>query len=78
MKARIINGIVGEILTPIDGFSIEDCFHPQLIAMCVDVADEVQVGWVQQEDGSFAAPVVVAPVEEAPVETPTETPTEPV
>ncbi len=41
MKARIINGIVGEILTPIDGFSIEDCFHPQLIAMCIDVADEV-------------------------------------
>lgn len=69
MKARILNGVVGEILMPIDGFAIEDCFHPQVLAMCVDVADEVQVGWVQQEDGTFAAPVVEetpTPIEETP------------
>lgn len=56
MKARIIDGKIGEILVPIQGFELEDCFHPQLIAMCVDVADDAQVGWVQQEDGTFAAP----------------------
>lgn len=68
MKARIIDGKIAEILVPVDGFSVEECFHSSVLAQCVDVADDVQAGWVQQEDGSFAAPV--APVVE-------ETPTEP-
>lgn len=81
MKARIIDGKIAEILVPVAGFSVEECFHSSILAQCVDVADDVQVGWVQQEDGSFAAPVVVTPaetpVEEAPATTPTETPAEP-
>ena len=68
MKARIINGKIAEILVPVSGFSVEECFHSSILEQCTDVADEAQVGWAQQEDGSFAAPVV---------ETPTETPTEP-
>lgn len=58
MKARIVNDTVVEILTAVPGYLIEDCFHPNILAQCVDVADEVQVGWVKQEDGTFAAPVV--------------------
>lgn len=58
MKARIVNDTVVEILTAVNGHSIEECFHPTLLAQCEDVSDEVQVGWVRQEDGSFAAPVV--------------------
>ena len=62
MKARIVNGTVVEILTPISGFSIEQCFHPSILAQCVDLEHGMQVGWVKQEDGSFAAPE--APPEE--------------
>lgn len=63
MKARIVNDTVVEILTPVNGHSIEQCFHPDILAQCIDVTDGIQVGWVRQEDGSFAAPVV----EETPV-----------
>jgi hypothetical protein len=63
MKAQIINGKIAEILVPVAGFSLEECFHPSVLAQCTDVADEAQVGWVQQEDGSFAAPIVEAPAE---------------
>lgn len=56
MYARVHNKVVFEILKPVDGFAIEDCFHPQVLAACTAVSDEVQIGWVQQEDGSFAAP----------------------
>ena len=58
MKARLLNKSIIEILIPVPGFEVEDCFHPSIIAQCVDVADDVQVGWVQQEDGSFLAPPV--------------------
>ena len=81
MYARVHNKVVTEILKPVDGFAIEDCFHPQVLSACIAVADDVQAGWVQQEDGSFAAPVVETPVEtpaeEAPSTTPTETSAEP-
>jgi hypothetical protein len=63
MKARVSNDVIIEILVPVAGYAIEDCFHPDILAQCIDVAEDVQVGWVKQEDGSFAAPVV----EETPV-----------
>lgn len=71
MLAKVQNNVVIEIFRPVDGFAIEDCFHPQVLSACTAVSDEVQVGWVQQEDGSFAAPVV-----ETPPETPPTTPLE--
>lgn len=71
---RIVNNVVAEIVTPIDGFDIADCFAPAIVATLYSVADDVQAGWIKQDDGSFAAPVVeevVTPgVEE--VVTPTE------
>jgi hypothetical protein len=70
---RIVDNAVAEIVTPIDGFMIEDCFAPAIVATLCPVADDVQAGWIKQEDGSFAAPVVeevvaeeVVPVEPAP------------
>lgn len=58
MKARIVNDAVVEILTAVPGYLIEDCFHPNILAQCVDVPEDAQVGWIKQEDGTFAAPVV--------------------
>lgn len=56
--ARIQNNVVAEILVPVDGFTIDQCFHPSIIATCEQVEDEVQANWVKQEDGSFVAPEV--------------------
>jgi len=84
--ARIQNNVVAEIVKPIDGFSIEQCFHPELVKTMVFCSDEVQVGWAYKpetgqfsEDGNFPdlpTPETVepeVPVEpEAPVESPAE------
>lgn len=70
MKARIIDGKIAEILVPVAGFSVEECFHSSILAQCVDVADEAQV------DDVYIPPTPVQPTVEAPAETPTE-PTEP-
>ena len=54
--ARIIENTIIEVLRPVPSFTAEQCFHPSLIAMCEMVGDDVQVGWVRQEDGTFADP----------------------
>ena len=64
MKARIQNNKVVEILVPIAGYRIEDCFHPDILAQCVDVTDGMQVGDV------YTPPVVEEVVEETPPEEP--------
>jgi hypothetical protein len=64
--ARITNGVVGDVIVPIQGFRIEECFHPDVLALYVTVADDVQAGWVLTE-GGFAAPEPEPePEEEAP------------
>ena len=71
--ARIHEGYVTEICTPIEGFTIEQCFHVSLVDQMIPCGDEVQGGWAYA-DGVFTAPVAIepAPAEPAPVE-----PTEP-
>lgn len=78
--ARIIDGVVSDFIAPLEGFTIEQCFHPDILAMYIQVDDEVQAGWVVTEDGIVdpnapepePEPEVPAeeeaPVEEAPVE----------
>ena len=77
--ARIHDGVVIEVLKPIDGFDIEDCFHPDILANTVPVGDDVQLGWILTDAGivdpDAPAPEPVA-VEETLVteEAPTEAP----
>jgi hypothetical protein len=54
--ARIQNNVVAEILVPVEGFTLDQCFHPSIINQCQEVEDDVQPTWIKQEDGSFAAP----------------------
>jgi hypothetical protein len=72
MKSRLVNNVIVEILVPVRGFSIEDCFHSDILRQCVDTPDDAQVGWVLQEDGSYqdaegnvvyTPPVISEPVE---------------
>ena len=65
--ARINDGTVVEVLKPIDGFDISDCFHTDILADCVPCGDDVQPGWIVTEDG-IVAPEPEAPAEEAPAE----------
>jgi uncharacterized protein (DUF2236 family) len=44
MKARIVNGVIVEILSPLPGFTIEQCFHPAVLAGCIDHEDGMVVG----------------------------------
>lgn len=67
--ARIIDGVVSDFIAPLEGFTIEQCFHPDILEMYIQVDDEVQTGWVVTEDGIVDPnPPEEAPAEEAPAE----------
>jgi hypothetical protein len=53
--ARIHEGAVIEICVPIEGFTIEQCFHVDLVDQMVSCADDVQPGWTYA-DGVFTDP----------------------
>jgi hypothetical protein len=53
--ARIVNGKVHEICVPVEGFTIDECFHPDLVAQMVACTDDVKHGW-SYADGVFTAP----------------------
>jgi len=65
---RIVDNAVLEIVTPIEGFMIEDCFVPEIVATLTLISDDVQIGWIKQDDDSFVDPTaeVVTPVVEEP------------
>ena len=42
--ARIVEGKIVEFLNPIPGFTLGECFHPDILSQCKQVADEAQVG----------------------------------
>ena len=75
--ARIIDDVVSDVIVPIEGFTIEECFHPDVLAQYTPVPDDAQPGWVLTEVGVVdpnapepepEAPVEETTVEEAPVE----------
>jgi len=72
--ARIENNFVTEICFPIPGFTIDQCYHQNIVSKLVECAEEVEVGW-SYNDNVFAEPVeevvIAEPVEEVVVEEPT-------
>jgi len=83
MKLRVYNDVVIEILKPIPGFTIEQSFHPDLLAACFDWDGQAEVGWIHNGNGTFRHPDAPAPEpaptpepEPVPVETPVEPPVE--
>jgi hypothetical protein len=64
--ARILGNTVLEVVKPIEGFSIEQCFHPDLIKNMVQCPADVQAGWsYDSETNAFTAPAEPAPEEPA-------------
>lgn len=78
MQARLLNRTVVEILNAVPGFSIEQCFHPDILAASINTPIDVETGWTIEEDGTIKdaeGSVQYAPPQpEAPVESPTEEP----
>ena len=74
MRVRLVNQTVVEILNAVPGFSVEQCFHPDIIAASVEAPDDVETGWLYGEDGTFTPPElpVAEPVEDAAPEEPTD------
>ena len=62
MYARVQNNTVVEILKPVAGFSLEQCFHADLLEGGSYVEDTVQVGWVLHE-GNFVDPTTITHTE---------------
>jgi hypothetical protein len=44
MKARIQNGVIVEFLQAVEGHSIYECFHPAILAQCVDFVEGMNIG----------------------------------
>lgn len=56
--ARIQNNVVVEIITPVDGASVHDMFHPDLVKTFMEIGDsEVTYGWgFDPDNGGWIAP----------------------
>ena len=72
MKAIFNGNKVAQILTPINGFELEDCFHKDILIKAIDVPDYVSAGCEIQDDLTWLdAEGVLIPesvkVEEAPL-----------
>lgn len=53
MRVRLVNRTVAEILNAVPGFTVEQCFHPDIIAASVVAPIAVEPGWVIEEDGTI-------------------------
>ncbi|MBQ0707725.1 MULTISPECIES: hypothetical protein [Brucella/Ochrobactrum group] len=53
--ARIENGVVAEIIEPVEGIDLDRRFPPDFVAALVQCDDDVQCGWVYGE-GDFLMP----------------------
>jgi hypothetical protein len=55
--ARIINNVVSDTFVPQTGFTIEESFTPEVVAMYEIIPEEVDAGWKRHQDGTFSAPI---------------------
>ena len=55
--ARIFKNTVAEVFTPPVGFTLNDCFHADVVAQFVVANDEVEQNWTYV-DGVFSAPKI--------------------
>lgn len=72
MKVRVVDGIIVEVLKPVTGFSIEQCFHEDILAQCEDAYGEANVGDKYDPPSPALPPPpppapAVAPAPEAPI-----------
>jgi hypothetical protein len=54
--ARVVETIVVETFIPPEGFTIDQCFTPEVVALFEAVPAEVEVNWIKNPDGTFSPP----------------------
>lgn len=60
--ALVRGDIVVQVPMPVvQGHTLAECYHPDVVALCVSVPEDVQAGWVRGPKGTFAAPVAAPP-----------------
>ena len=70
MKVLMNGNTISQELVAVEGFSLKECFHKDIINSAIDVPEVLSVGCVLQEDGSWVDAEGVAvemPVVEEPV-----------
>lgn len=72
--ARFVDNVAVEFFTPPEGFSIHQCFHPDLVKQFEPVHEDFQLGESKPVEKvvESAAEVVEPVAEPAPIETPLE------
>lgn len=61
---KIIKDFVDDTFVPQTGFTIEESFAPEVVAMYQIIPDEVKTSWKLHADGTFSAPTpTTIPVE---------------
>jgi hypothetical protein len=70
--ARLVEGVVVEVLVAPEGVRLSDCFHSDILANSVPCGDDAQLGWVYV-DGQLYDPAN-PPAPPQPVEEPVEAP----
>lgn len=69
--ARVSNdSTVIEVFVEPENFTLHECFTPQVAATFIPCPDDVEGGWILEEDETFVAP---PPPIEPPVDPPTDT-----
>jgi hypothetical protein len=62
MKVRVVDGIIVEVLKPIAGFSIEQCFHKDILAQCEDAYEGANVGDKYNPPAPALPPALETPI----------------
>lgn len=60
--AQVSSGLVTEVFTPQPGFTIEESFTPEVVALFQPCPEEVEANWIQTSDGTFLPPLSLEPV----------------
>lgn len=55
--ARVVNEVVVEVFMEPEGFTIDECFTPEIVAQFEPCGEEVQAGWLRNEAGELVEPV---------------------
>jgi hypothetical protein len=62
--ARIVDGVVAELFTPQEGFTLQDSMHPDLVWNDVTSVEGISQNWTATETNgvwTYAAPVIPGP-----------------
>ena len=62
--AYVQSGVIAELPAPQPGFTLQQCYHADYLAACVEVPETAQIGWVLS-NGAYVDPATILPSEAA-------------